>query len=451
MADMEGDCRGVPEKEVDVAEEIKVREDNITSNKILNQQEKKKKMKTKKNRRSLSFPRFGCLRTKSHENGGVDMEVQFQGERNNPTHLVIMVNGIIGSAQNWRFAAKQLLKKYPENVIVHCEYFGTPFFFFVCSERNSSTLTFDGVDVMGDRLAEEVKHVISCHPSVQKISFVGHSLGGLVARYAIARLYEQDLTQETSQTNGDCGTDHLGDKDLCPEGQLKGKIAGLEPMNFITFASPHLGLVIVFLSWLCIIQVPLFRGSRALEKFAARISWLLGRTGKHLFLTDGKDGKPPLLLRMVNDCEDLKFISALGSFRRRVAYANARFDRHDLFSSKLFCLFKNLTLFLDIVGWSTSSLRRRNELPKIKHLPRSDRYPHVINVEPAKTATLDEIPTEAKINGDEKINMEEEMIRGLTKLSWERVDVYFKGSRQRILAHSTIQASYSLQTHRPAG
>ncbi|KAG4157834.1 hypothetical protein ERO13_D02G087400v2 [Gossypium hirsutum] len=357
-------------------------------------------MKTKKNRRSLSFPRFGCLRTKSHENGGVDMEVQFQGERNNPTHLVIMVNGIIGSAQNWRFAAKQLLKKYPENVIVHC------------SERNSSTLTFDGVDVMGDRLAEEVKHVISCHPSVQKISFVGHSLGGLVARYAIARLYEQDLTQETSQTNGDCGTDHLGDKDLCPEGQLKGKIAGLEPMNFITFASPHLGSL-----WHK--QVPLFRGSRALEKFAARISWLLGRTGKHLFLTDGKDGKPPLLLRMVNDCEDLKFISALGSFRRRVAYANARFDH--------------------IVGWSTSSLRRRNELPKIKHLPRSDRYPHVINVEPAKTATLDEIPTEAKINGDEKINMEEEMIRGLTKLSWERVDVYFKGSRQRILAHSTIQ------------
>ncbi|TYI92947.1 hypothetical protein E1A91_D02G104300v1 [Gossypium mustelinum] len=367
MADMEGDCRGVPEKEVDVAEEIKVREDNITSNKILNQQEKKKKMKTKKNRRSLSFPRFGCLRTKSHENGGVDMEVQFQGERNNPTHLVIMVNGIIGSAQNWRFAAKQLLKKYPENVIVHC------------SERNSSTLTFDGVDVMGDRLAEEVKHVISCHPSVQKISFVGHSLGGLVARYAIARLYEQDLTQETSQTNGDCGTDHLGDKDLCPEGQLKGKIAGLEPMNFITFASPHLGSL-----WHK--QVPLFRGSRALENFAARISWLLGRTGKHLFLTDGKDGKPPLLLRMVNDCEDLKFISALGSFRRRVAYANARFDH--------------------IVGWSTSSLRRRNELPKIKHLPRSDRYPHVINVEPAKTATLDEIPTEAKINGDEKINME---------------------------------------------
>ncbi|KAE8708359.1 hypothetical protein F3Y22_tig00110345pilonHSYRG00074 [Hibiscus syriacus] len=60
----------------------------------------------------------------------------------------------------------------------------------------------------------------------------------------------------------------------------------------------------------------------SLEKLAARISWLLGRTGKQLFLKDGKNGKPPLLLWMVSDCKDLKFISALQSFRRCVAYAN---------------------------------------------------------------------------------------------------------------------------------
>ena len=52
----------------------------------------------------------------------------------------------------------------------------------------------------------------------------------------------------------------------------------------------------------------MLRGSHALEKVAARTSWFLGRTGKHLFLTDGKGGKPPLLLRMVRDCEDLKFM-----------------------------------------------------------------------------------------------------------------------------------------------
>lgn len=90
MVEMESDSGKVPEKEVDVAEEIEVRNDN---NIINNQQQKKKK---KKKKRSLSMARFGCLRVESDENGGVDMEVEFSGERNDPTHLVIMVNGIIG-------------------------------------------------------------------------------------------------------------------------------------------------------------------------------------------------------------------------------------------------------------------------------------------------------------------------------------------------------------------
>ncbi|KOM40020.1 hypothetical protein LR48_Vigan04g021800 [Vigna angularis] len=31
------------------------------------------------------------------------------------------------------------------------------------------------------------------------------------------------------------------------------------------------------------------------------------------------------------------------------------------------------------------------------------------------------------------------MIRGLTQVSWERVDVSFQKSKQRYIAHSTIQ------------
>lgn len=33
------------------------------------------------------------------------------------------------------------------------------------------------------------------------------------------------------------------------------------------------------------------------------------------------------------------------------------------------------------------------------------------------------------------------MIRELTKMKWERVDVSFRGTVQRFLAHNTIQAS----------
>lgn len=65
---------------------------------------------------------------------------------------------------------------------------------------------------------------------MKKISFVAHSLGGLVARYAIGRLYEPN---SRSKSSGGKSRDDLE--------HLEGHIAGLEPMNFITFASPHLG------------------------------------------------------------------------------------------------------------------------------------------------------------------------------------------------------------------
>ncbi|KAG6649275.1 hypothetical protein CIPAW_07G201200 [Carya illinoinensis] len=335
-----------------------------------------KKTTKKKDKKPSSWKlRFGCLKTEYDREGNFDMEViGGDGERrtSSPTHLVVMVNGLIGSAQNWRFAAKQFLKKYPEDVIVH---------------------------------------FIKRHPGVQKISFVGHSLGGLIARYAIAKLYGRDVMREFSQGNGECRCDGSGDP--CVEEKFKGKIAGLEPINFITYATPHLGSRGHK-------QVPLFCGFYNLEKVASRASWFLGKTGKHLFLTDNDDGKPPLLLRMANDEEDLKFMSALRSFKKRVAYSNIRFDQ--------------------LVGWSTSSLRRRDELPKHLRLSRGDKYPHVVNVETAETSSnQQEIPLEAKVNGHKNIHLEEEMLRGLTKVSWDRVDVSFRGSKQRYLAHSTIQ------------
>ncbi|CAN6539981.1 unnamed protein product [Malus baccata var. baccata] len=374
---------------------------------------KKKRSKSKgtmttsgKKETFFHMPKFRCFSSKPETDtkggfkGGVDMEVEDEtGGKRSPTHLIILVNGLIGSAENWKYAAKQFLKRYPEDVIAHC------------SECNYSTLTFDGVDVMGERLAEEVISVIKRHPSVQKISFVGHSLGGLIARYAIGRLYERDITEELSQENGEYRRNGVENPLL--EHKVKGKIAGLEPVNFITSATPHLGSRGHN-------QVPLFCGVKPLEKVAARASWCLGRSGKHLFLTDKKDGKPPLLLQMVNDSEDLKFISALQSFKRRVTYANVRFD--------------------SLVGWSTSSLRRKNELPKLKHLSREENYPHIINVETIQgSSPREELPLEAIPSGRKKIDFEEEMIRNLTKISWERVDVNFRGSKQRYLAHGTIQ------------
>ncbi|CAL5205270.1 unnamed protein product [Lathyrus oleraceus] len=383
--------------------------DEDTNNNVEELNNKIKNTKTKKRNKNY-FPRFGCFRIEHDDTGdGFDIQVvDASGHSSNPTHLIVMVNGLIGSAENWKYAAKQFLKRYPYDAIVHC------------SESNSSKLTFDGVDVTGDRLAEEVISVIKRHPSVQKISFIAHSLGGLIARYAIAKLYERDISKELSQGNEHCESQIS--KQECHDRKYEGKIAGLEPINFITSATPHLG---------CRghKQVPLFCGFRSLEKTASRLSWFLGKTGKHLFLTDGKNGKPPLLLQMVHDSEDIKFMSALGSFKRRVAYANIRYDQ--------------------MVGWSTSSIRHRNELPKRRHLKRHEKYPHIVNEETAKpTSVPEEVPIKSKVSCRScKIDLEEEMIRGLTTLSWDRVDVSFSGSRQKYLAHNAIQVqTYSINS-----
>uniref|UniRef100_A0A7N0VHC7 DUF676 domain-containing protein n=1 Tax=Kalanchoe fedtschenkoi TaxID=63787 RepID=A0A7N0VHC7_KALFE len=321
------------------------------------------------------------------------------GKSSTATHLIIMVNGIVGSPANWEYAASQFVHRYPQDVVVHC------------SESNSSLLTFDGVDVMGERLAQEVISEVSGYPNLQKISFIAHSLGGLVARYAIAILYEKDPTLRISQqiSNGGRFVSH----DACPEKNYDGKVAGLIPMNFISCATPHLGSRGHN-------QVPMFFGFQTLEKVAYSTSWLLGRTGKHLFLSDNENGSPPLLLQMTKDQEDLKFISALGCFKRRVAYANTSCDH--------------------LVGWATSSIRRFNDLPKLQGAPVNKIYPHIVNVETAHTdIKQEEIHAEADDGVLDTDGLEEEMIRGLTKVSWERIDVGFSGFKQWVLGHSTIQ------------
>lgn len=88
----------------------------------------------------------------------------------------------------------------------------------------------------------QVLAVVKNRPEVQKISFVAHSLGGLIARYAVGRLYKHASTSEPSGRNYNGSIEEHTNNSLHCIGQLHhAKIAGLEPMNFITFATPHLG------------------------------------------------------------------------------------------------------------------------------------------------------------------------------------------------------------------
>ncbi|TMW88210.1 hypothetical protein EJD97_018899 [Solanum chilense] len=351
----------------------------------------------------------GCFRNSLKKGQKVKIESVNDGEdvfdaasaraKLQPEHLVVMVNGLVGSSADWRYAAEQFVKRLPEKIVVHC------------SECNYSMLTFDGVDRMGERLAKEVEDVIKRWPGVRKISFVAHSLGGLVARYAIGRLYEPPMKTEVAGLNRSCLVREENVSDQCHKQSSEETVAGLEPVNFITVATPHLGSRGHK-------QLPLLCGLPLLEKGALQTAhWIAGRSGKHLFLTDKDNGKPPLLLRMVNDSDDLMFMSGLRSFKRRVAYANANYDH--------------------VVGWRTSSIRRQDELPKSNLQIKDEKYPHIVNVE--QETTLDINHKLSSLEGKKMADLEEEMIEGLTQVPWERIDVSFHESRQRYVAHNTIQ------------
>lgn len=73
--------------------------------------------------------------------------------------------------------------------------------------------TYEGIDTCGDRLVEEVEALVAQNPTLRYISLLGHSMGGLLVRYAAGHLYEPRT----------------------------GLMAGLRPVHFISMATPHLG------------------------------------------------------------------------------------------------------------------------------------------------------------------------------------------------------------------
>ncbi|XP_042434989.1 uncharacterized protein LOC122020988 isoform X2 [Zingiber officinale] len=325
-----------------------------------------------------------------------------------PDHLLVLVHGIMASPSDWTYAKAELERQLGSNFLIYA------------SSCNGFTKTFDGIDRAGKRLAEEISSVVQKTGSLQRISILAHSLGGLFSRYAIAVLYSTDSLHKDQ-------VDDYRNTNTQMENSLKlGSIAGLQPINFITLATPHLGVRGKK-------QLPFLLGLPLLEKLAPPIAPILvGRTGQQLFLTDEKPNRPPLLLRMASKSDDLEFISSLNSFRNRILYANVSYDH--------------------MVGWRTSSIRRETELPK-PSLKSLDGYKHIVDVqycppilsedphfpsEAAKAKEAAQTSSNTQTTTEYYELIEEEMIHGLQRLEWTKVDVSFHSATWPFFAHNNI-------------
>ncbi|KAL6778698.1 CPL18 [Auxenochlorella protothecoides x Auxenochlorella symbiontica] len=255
-----------------------------------------------------------------------------------PRHLFCMVHGLFGSRANWKVIAEELRDAMREEEGI----------LFYISEVNEFKKTYEGIDGCGERLVEEIHGLMAQYPLLEEISILGHSMGGLIARYAMGRLYDAET----------------------------GRIAGrLLPVHFIGMACPHLGCdtapgpaQVPMLKWMEAWPVVGPAVAGAVSSVAASFTRAsFKRSGEQFFLGDREAGAPPLIWRLARDeGPGAAFLPALAAFQTRTAYANTDGDH--------------------LVGWANASLRRLEELPELDGVSGKEEYPGVLRADPLETA-----------------------------------------------------------------
>lgn len=124
-----------------------------------------------------------------------------------------------------------------------------------------------------------------------KISMLGYSLGGVWLRYAIGVMVEKNMLKIPGLSDGP-----------------------LEPVLYITFATPHVGTV--------------FMGKGTRVNILNGIGrTMIGQSGRDLFLQgSGNPEDPRPVIEQLADPKSV-FFKALAGFKRRILYANAINDR----------------------------------------------------------------------------------------------------------------------------
>lgn len=211
----------------------------------------------------------------------------------NHKHLVVLIHGLWGSHNHM----KPMEQVYREKLGISLDDKDNDDndIIFFAPRQNALFKTFDGIEIIGYRTLIELCNFIKdfrdqnqrTQNKITRISIVGYSLGGLVARFII----------------GKCFTD-------CQE-----IFQDIEPFIFMTVASPHLGIQFydtsnILRAWVAN-PVLRFMGST-----------FLGQSGRELFINQSGN-KTPILVRLSGN----EYLYGLSLFKHRIVMANVKNDR----------------------------------------------------------------------------------------------------------------------------
>ncbi|OQE47413.1 hypothetical protein PENCOP_c001G00098 [Penicillium coprophilum] len=254
-------------------------------------------------------------------------------------HLCVLVHGLWGNPSHLDYIASSLRDRYGSHLYVFCP------------KANSGNYTYDGIELGGERLVHEVEETLESLAEkgrkITKISIIGYSLGGLLARYAIGLL------------------------------NARGWLDKLEPMNFTTFATPHVG-----------VRAPL-KGYKD-QIFNVLGPRTISASGRQMWLVDSfrDTGRP--LLGVLADPGSI-FMTGLKKFRQRSVYANIVNDRSVLFYTSGL---SKVDPFRDLEDLNINYVEGYEDViidPDLHVLPPAERKPETIRArfwKKVKSATL---------------------------------------------------------------
>ncbi|SCW02234.1 LAFE_0F01926g1_1 [Lachancea fermentati] len=195
-------------------------------------------------------------------------------------HLFVLVHGLWGNYKHMNSIKEVFIDTFDDPDVV-----------FFSPKQSGYFKTFDGIEIVGYRTLLEICQFIFNFKGgkITKISFVGYSMGGLISRFIIGKMFTE-----------------------CHE-----LFHNIEPMLFITFATPHLGVQFF---------LPETRGNhqkRLLNKVLSVLgTTILGRSGRQLFIKD-KHSQSGILVRLSSG----EYLQGLAKFKHRICVANVKNDR----------------------------------------------------------------------------------------------------------------------------